>query len=193
MAHTRIVVGRERELHETTGLAGATDHVVRLVLAVLDHATGTDRVDRHDRGHCVHRHGQGAGVGDIPRVVTDPGGQRVGAVGELAGDDRVGAVIVVCDTVWDQLGAVVLEDQQTTGLARDGQGEYVVLGDVVGGGVALVCVTERVIDQINRRSARGDRVDRDAQQRRSETLPAVSFTVKLRSCWPSASATVVTL
>ena len=166
VAHTRIVVGRERELHKTPGLAGATDRVIRAQLVVLDHATGTDRFDRHDRGHRVHGHGQCAGVGGVPGVVTDPRAQRVGAVTELAGDDRVGAVTVVCDTVWDQLGAVVLEDQQPTGLARDGQGEYVVLGDVVGGGVALVCVTERVIDQINRRSARGDRVDRDAQLRR---------------------------
>ena len=78
----------------------------------------------------------------------------MGAIGELAGDDRIGSVIVIRD-VWSQLGAVVLEDQQTTGLARDCQGEYVVLGNVVRGGITLVGVTERVVHQVDRWRARG--------------------------------------
>ena len=142
VVYCRIVIGRERKLHDPSRLAGAGDLVVIRGLVVLDNTRQTDRVDRNGRGHGVYRYGQRAGVGDIPRVVTDLGGQRVGAVGELAGDDRVGAVLVVCDTLRDQLDAVVLDDQQATSLARDGQGEYVVLGDVVRGGIALVGVAE---------------------------------------------------
>ena len=111
VAGGRVVVGRERELHETPRLAGAADRLIRAILVVLDHTTRADRIDRNDWGRGIHCHGKRAGVGNIPRVVTYLSSQRMVTISELSGDNRISAVVIVRDALRDQLGAVILEDQ----------------------------------------------------------------------------------